>query len=87
MRRLIFTLVRKRLGLRNYEGFQFANQKDKRNWYFFGSTGCLWKIEYGVNTRTMVESGASLNWLLSDECRETIVKNNKWWPDFEEEEG
>lgn len=85
-RRFIVFLIRKRLGLRNYEGFQFAGQKSEENWYFFGSTGTLWKMDHVNGRKIMVESKASLNWLVSDECKQSIRKNGKWWPQFEDEE-
>lgn len=68
MRRLIIFLIRKRLGLKTYEKFQFANQKSPVDVYYFTETE-IRKLEIG---RNMILSSVSLNWLLSDECE--IVK-------------
>lgn len=65
MKRLIIFLVRKRLGLKKYEGFQFVGQKSKDDWYFFTSDKVM-KI-YGGASKPMLSS-VSLNWLLNDEC-------------------
>lgn len=68
MKRLIVFLVRKRLGLKKYERFTFANQKSTAEYYF--GEECLMKVGiYG----THYQSNASLNWLLNDECE--IVKS------------
>ena len=65
MKRLIIFLVRKRLGLKKYEGFRFAGQKSKDDWYFFASDKVM-KI-YGGTGKPM-PSSVSLNWLLDDGC-------------------
>lgn len=62
MRRLILFLIRKRLGLRKYERFQFINQKTDAVYWFTKNE--LLKSERGVITA----SGVSLNWLVHDEC-------------------
>lgn len=62
-KRLIIFLIRKRLGLKKYEKFQFANQSSKRNMYYFTSTEVM-KIE-GCKVRP---SSVSLYWLLNDNC-------------------
>ena len=70
MKRLILFLVRKRLGLKKYEYFQFTNQKSDAE-YWFANDGVYkrWKTAYGCG---MKKSSVSLNWLLDDECE--IVK-------------
>lgn len=65
MRRLIIFLIRKKLGLKEYSDFRFANQKSEAVYYF--NERELVKIEYGLST----PSNVSLNWLLSDECKIT----------------
>lgn len=69
MKRLIIFLIRKRLGLKKYEEFQFVNQKNKKVRYYFGDDA-VWKADPGY--AKLVESSVSLNWLLNDEC--AIVK-------------
>lgn len=65
MRRLIIFLIRKKLGLKEYSDFRFANQKSEAVYYF--NERELVKIECGLIT----PSNVSLNWLLSDECKIT----------------
>lgn len=62
MRRLIIFLIRKRLGLRAYEPFQFENQKTDAIYCFTKHE--ILKDEYGI----ISASGVSLNWLLDKEC-------------------
>lgn len=65
IRRLIVFLVRKRLGLKAYEGFRFTNQASKTNWYMFTNDELL-KVEY--NDTYIRQSRVSLNWLLDNKC-------------------
>ena len=62
MRRLIVFLIRRRLGLRAYEPFQFVGQKSNAI-YCFTDSGLMkmWRNH-------IEKSGVSLNWLLDDEC-------------------
>lgn len=62
MKRVILYLVRKRLGLKTYEPFQFTNQKSNAVYYF--TEDAVIKAWRGV----VDKSGVSLNWLLDDEC-------------------
>lgn len=62
MRRLVIFLIRKKLGLKKYENFKFANQKTDAVYYFTESN--LMKRWRG---QTMV-SGVSVNWLLDKDC-------------------
>ena len=64
MKKLILFLVRKYLGLRLYEEFQFVNQKTN-NRYYFSEEGIM---RYEPDTLSSHLSGVSLNWLLDDEC-------------------
>lgn len=79
MKRLIIYLIRKRLGLKKFQTFRFANQKDDATYYF--TTHELRKIKvigdgensYMVGTR----SNVSLNWVLDDDCKVDILKNDR----------
>ena len=62
MKRLIVFLVRKYLGLKLREPFQFANQKSNAVYYF--SEDAIIKAWHG----NIENSNVSLNWLLDDEC-------------------
>lgn len=68
-KRLVIFLVRKRLGLKKYEHFQFDNQKSNATYFF--SDICVMK-DTGT---TLYQSSVSLNWLLNDNCK--ITKVNK----------
>ena len=69
MRKLIIFLIRKRLGLKKYEHFKFANQaQNNSNVYYFADEKLV-KITHGV---WYEPSGCSLNWLLDSECK--IIK-------------
>lgn len=73
IKRLVLFLVRKKLGLKKFERFRFANQKSKTNWYFFGDY-YIWKVvSYdGCAINRAAQSSVSLNYLLSGECK--VVK-------------
>lgn len=62
MRRFIIFLIRKRMGLKKYEKFTFANQKSDAVYYFTESN--IMKCWHG---QTML-SGVSVNWVLDPEC-------------------
>lgn len=62
MRQVIVYLIRKRLGLKKYEEFQFINQKTNAFYYF---TDINIMKHNGIVARP---SSVSLNWLLNDEC-------------------
>ena len=66
--RVIIFLVRKQLGVGKYEEFQFANQKNKNEYYYFDKT-CLRKNVPGWPSKP---SSVSLNWLLNPMCE--IIK-------------
>lgn len=68
MKKFILFLVRKRLGLKNYEPFKFANQKTNATYYF---TPVEIIKEHG---KVVESSGVSLNWLLDDHC--VVIKLN-----------
>lgn len=63
IKKLIIFLIRRKLGLRKYEGFQFTNQKNSCI-YYFTSDELLRENPNGY----IRECHAGLNYLLSDEC-------------------
>lgn len=63
LKRLIIFLIRRRLGLKKYQRFRFANQKSNIDFYYFTET----QIEKWNGFATE-KSNVSLNWLLDDEC-------------------
>lgn len=70
--RLIVFLIRRRLKLKKYQRFRFANQKNGNIYYF--TTDKLIKIPEDKRTVSRAEKSlVSLNWLLSDECEVEIV--------------
>ena len=76
MNRLIIFLIRKKLGLKKYEDFQFENQHNKKNTYFFTDSKLFKKVYYPeLDYRYRKLSNVSLNWLLSNKCK--IIKVDK----------
>lgn len=65
MKKLIWFLIRKSLGLKKYEIFTFANQKSKTARYAFCDSGLL---KFWTNSIGSEYSHVSLNYILSDEC-------------------
>ena len=70
----ILFLIRIRLGLKKFEYFQYANQRDKEVWYYFGPTRIMKVYPDETNSELThhVLSNVSLNWLLDDRCK--IIK-------------
>lgn len=66
MKRLILFLIRRRLGLKKFQHFRFANQKTNAE-YYFGNYAIMKQEDIDGLCRT-VKSSVSLNWLLDDEC-------------------
>lgn len=66
MKRFIIFLVRRRLKLRKWQYFKFANQK-REGVYYFNDTHLMKKVGWQAE-----ESKVPLNWLLDDECK--VVK-------------
>ena len=71
LRRFILFLIRRRLGLKKYEKFRFANQKSTLDYYFF-TEDVVKKANHGPRGFEYIESRVSINHLLSDEIE--IVK-------------
>jgi hypothetical protein len=69
LKRLILFLIRLRLGLKKHEEFQFTNQKSDWDTYFFTNSQLL-KVEKSK----VRPSSVSLNWLLDDECKITVIQ-------------
>lgn len=70
----ILFLIRKRLGLKKFEYFQYANQQDTEVWYYIGPTRIM-KVYPDPDVEGLthtVQSKVSLNWLLDDRCK--IIK-------------
>ena len=71
MKKLIIYLIRKRLGLKLGERFQFTNQseRNKDEYYFFTDTAIM-KARTNKNSgrEHISHSNVGLNWLLNDEC-------------------
>lgn len=63
IKKLIIFLIRRKLGLRKYEGFQFTNQKNNCI-YYFSDDALLRENPEGY----VRECHAGLNFLISDEC-------------------
>lgn len=65
IKKLIIFLIRRKLGLRKYEGFQFTNQnKNNKGIYYFTDDALMRENPNGY----VRESHVKLNYLLSDEC-------------------
>ena len=70
LNRLILYLIRKKLGVKKYQHFRFANQKSEAVYEF--TDEFLLKNDHRGWYVSL--SGVSLNWLLDDECKVEIVK-------------
>lgn len=68
MRRFIIFLIRRRLGVKLYERFQFVNQKSDADYYWFTEIGIM-KREFRPDKIIITKpSTVSLNWLLDNDC-------------------
>ena len=78
MKRLILFLVRRHLGLKKYQYFQFDNQKSTAL-YYFANVGIIkyWRGKHEL-------SRVSVNWIINNECR--IVKMPEYGCEFPVEE-
>lgn len=76
MKKFIIFLIRRKLGLKKYQSFQFDGQKNKKDLYWF-EDDCLMKEEvideFNVKFRP---ANVSLNWLLNDDC--DILIMSEW---------
>lgn len=71
MNKLIIFLIRKKLGLKKGEYFQFDNQKSTDIYWF--TDEALMKDEKGI----VQKSNTSMNWLLDKECLIRKVVHNE----------
>lgn len=67
MKKLAVFFIRRRLGLKKYEKFRFANQRSNTDYYYFTEIN-LMKNSSGYT----YSSNVRLNWILDDNCK--IVK-------------
>lgn len=78
MRRIIIFLIRKKLGLKKMEGFQFANQKSAHNYYYFNDYSLV-KVHVSNGVGFLHRpSSCSLNWLLDKNCKITKMEKETW---------
>ena len=73
LKKLILFLIRKRLGLKKNQMFQFAKQRNKLEHYWFGDDK-LYKFEHTEDGNHIVDAHVSLNWIIDDVCKKEIVK-------------
>ena len=66
--RLVIFLIRKRLGLKKGQYFQFTNQNSETDYYYFTGRQLI-KRSNGFWCR----SGVSLNWLLDPDCKVKVI--------------
>lgn len=72
IKKFIVFLIRRRLRLKKYQRFRFANQKTDNVYYFTADK--LIKIPEDKRTISRAEKSlVSLNWLVSDECEVELV--------------
>ena len=72
IKRLIVCLIRRRLKLKKYQRFRFANQKTENVYYFTADR--LIKIPEDKRTVSRAKKSlVSLNWLVSDECEVEVI--------------
>lgn len=64
--KMVITLIRKKLGLKKYEHFRFANQRSETEYYWFTDDAVL---KYCEPSGFVRKSSVSLNWLLNDKCK------------------
>lgn len=72
--RLIVFLIRRRLKLKKYQRFRFANQKTDNVYYFTADK--LIKIPEDKRTVSRAEKSlVSLNWFVSDKCEVEVIRD------------
>jgi len=67
--RLVIFLLRKKLGVKKDQTFQFENQRSEVEYYWFNGTRLAKVREGGLFEYAHV----SLNWLLDDNCKVNII--------------
>ena len=72
IKKFIVFLIRRRLKLKKYQRFRFANQKTDNVYYF--TEYRLIKIPEDKRTVSRAEKSlVSLNWILSEDCEVEVV--------------
>lgn len=69
MKRIIWFLIRRKLGVKKYQQFIFTNQLSENTSYMISSD----KI-FKVQGNRLKHSDVSINWILSDECEIKVVE-------------
>lgn len=69
MKRIIWFLIRRKLGVKKYQKFIFTNQLSENTSYMISSD----KI-FKVQGNRLKHSDVSINWILSDECEIKVVE-------------
>lgn len=69
MKRIIWFLIRRKLGVKKYQKFIFTNQLSENTSYMIISD----KI-FKVQGNRLKHSDVSINWILSDECEIKVVE-------------
>ena len=73
MKKRILKLIMKKLGVKDQEHFQFADQREEFIEYFFTLEALM---RFNPETNEIKESRITLNYLLSDDCK--IVRVREW---------
>ena len=73
MKKRILKLIMKKLGVKDHEHFQFADQREEFIEYFFTLEALM---RFNPETNEIKESRITLNYLLSDDCK--IVRVREW---------
>ena len=73
MKKRILKLIMKKLGVKDQEHFQFADQREEFVEYFFTLEALM---RFNPETNEIKESRITLNYLLSDDCK--IIRVREW---------
>lgn len=73
MKKRILKLIMKKLGVKDHEHFQFADQREEFVEYFFTNEAMM---RFNPETNEIKESRITLNYLLSDNCK--IIRTREW---------
>lgn len=73
MKKRILKLIMKKLGVKDQEHFQFADQREEFIEYFFTLEALM---RFNPETNEIKESRITLNYLLSDDCK--IIRVREW---------
>lgn len=77
MKTLIMFLIRKKLGLKKGERFQFCTQKSTVDRYYF-TNDALMKEHFGKDGNYTRPSNIKLNYILSDYCKIKKFEGFNW---------